>query len=236
MRTLHRAIATSAAFGVHALTASGAVLGAAAIVAAATERPGGAVLWMLAALAVDSVDGTFARAVGVTRVTPNLDGRRLDDMVDYQNFVVVPLVFLLLTGGLPQTALGWGAATAALVASGFGFSHRNAKTADHFFRGFPSYWNVVAIYIWLLQLGGSFSVWLVLGLAPCVGLPFLFLYPSQAPRLRRTSVVLGVVWGLALTVATVWVDAPWSRTLVWASLGYPAFYLVLSAWLGGFRD
>jgi phosphatidylcholine synthase len=211
-------------------------MGVAAIVAVATDRAGGAVLWMLAALAVDSVDGSLARSVGVVRVTPNVDGRRLDDIVDYQNFVVVPLAFLLLSGGLPQSALGWAAASAALVASGFGFAHRHAKTPDHFFRGFPSYWNVVAIYIWLLQLDATLCAWIVLALAACVGVPFRFLHPSRAPMLRRTTVGLGVVWCLGLGVATAWVEAPWSRTLVLASLGYPALYLALSAWLGGFRD
>lgn len=225
-----------AALAVHGLTASGAAMGVAAVVAVAAGREAHAVLWMLAALAVDSVDGSLARRVEVSRVTPNLDGRRLDDIVDYQNFVVVPVVFLLLTGGLSQNLLGWSAACAALVASGFGFSHRQAKTADHFFRGFPSYWNVVAIYVWSLGVDPSLCAWLVLALAASVGLPFRFLYPSRAPRLRRTLVVLGVLWGVVLVVATLWNDAAWSRTLTMASLFYPGLYLGLSAWLGGFRD
>ena len=224
------------AITVHLLTASGAVMGVAAIVASAEDKPAHAVLWMLAALAVDSVDGTLARWADVRRVTPSLEGRRLDDIVDYENFVVVPVVFLLLSGGLPNNPLGWSAATAALVASGFGFSHVHAKTADHFFRGFPSYWNVVAMYAWLLDFAPQITAMLVLGLAASVALPMRFLYPSRAPRFRKTSVVLGIVWGALLVVAALSQHHAWARPMVLASLAYPGLYLGLSFWLGGFRD
>jgi phosphatidylcholine synthase len=210
-------------------------MGVAAVVSAAAGRPGHAVLWMLAALAVDSVDGSLARRIRVRETMPGVDGRRLDDIVDYENFVVVPVLFLLLTGGLPSNVLGWAAVCAALVASALGFSHRDAKTPDHFFRGFPSYWNVVAIYVWLFEVDATLCAWIVIALAAAVALPFRFLYPTRAPRLRRTSVLLGGVWGVALTIAVIWAEAPWAHSLAVASLGYPAFYLVLSAWLGGFR-
>ena len=38
-----------------------------------------------------------------------------------------------------------------LLASGYGFSQVNVKTADGFFLGFPSYWNIVAYYLYVLQ-------------------------------------------------------------------------------------
>ncbi len=224
-----------AALAVHALTASGAAMGVPAVVAAARGHDAHAVLWMLAALAVDSIDGTLARAARVRETTPEIDGRRLDDIVDYENFVVVPVLFLLLSGGLAATPLGWSAACAALLASGFGFSHSEAKTADHFFRGFPSYWNVVAIYAWFLELDPTLCALLVWVLAAAVALPFGFLYPSRAPRARGLAVITGLLWGAALVAAAARPDAAWARPLVVASLAYPALYLALSVWLGGFR-
>ncbi|MCH7709935.1 MAG: hypothetical protein IH884_15715, partial [Myxococcales bacterium] len=94
-----------------------------------------AVLFMLAALSVDAMDGFLARAVDVKRWAPRLDGRRLDDLVDYLNYVIVPVVFLLACGLLPH----WGWALPPILASAYGFSHEAAKTDDHFFLGFPSY-------------------------------------------------------------------------------------------------
>lgn len=224
-----------AAWVVHGLTASGAVMGIAAVIAAADGDAATAVLWMLAALAVDSVDGTLARRVDVRAATPAIDGRRLDDIIDYENFVVVPVLFMLFCGALPDGALGWGAAAAAAIASGFGFSHAQAKSADHFFRGFPSYWNVVAFYAWFLEWNPVFTAALIFALAVSVGLPIHFLYPSRAPRFRRSTVGAGVLWGACLVVAALFPRAPWTPSLVWTSLAYPAWYLSLSLWLSGRR-
>ena len=71
------------AWSVHGFTAGGAVLGTFALLAIASERLGSAVLLMLAALFIDGIDGTLARAARVSEYTPQLDGRRLDDIVDY---------------------------------------------------------------------------------------------------------------------------------------------------------
>ena len=59
-----------------------------------------ALLLMMATLFIDSVDGTLARAVDVSRVLPYVDGRRLDDLIDFLNFVVTPLVFLDAVGAV----------------------------------------------------------------------------------------------------------------------------------------
>ena len=37
-----------------------------------------------------------------------------------------------------------------LLASAYGFSQVNAKTPDGFFLGFPSYWNIIAFYLYVL--------------------------------------------------------------------------------------
>ena len=78
------------AWGVHAFTASGAVIGALALLAIAGGDLPRAALFMLLALAIDSVDGPLARAVRGRDVLPTIDGRRLDDMVEFLNYVIVP--------------------------------------------------------------------------------------------------------------------------------------------------
>jgi phosphatidylcholine synthase len=34
-----------------------------------------------------------------------------------------------------------------MPASAYGFCQLDAKTGDHFFLGFPSYWNILAFYL-----------------------------------------------------------------------------------------
>lgn len=156
------------AWGVHTFTASGAVLGAMALLATSEGHWSRAVLFMLAALSVDAMDGFLARAVDVKRWAPRLDGRRLDNLVDSLNYVIVPVVFLLACGLLPH----WGWALPPILASAYGFSREASKTDDHFFLGFPSYWNVIAIYAWLLELSPAFCSVFVTLCAVGVFVPF----------------------------------------------------------------
>jgi len=103
-----------------------------------------AFLLMVVAIAIDASDGALARLARVQETTPNFDGARLDDIVDYLTFVFVPALLLYRAGLLPA---GWGGAVAAtiLLSSGYGFSATDAKTNDYFLTGLPSYWNIAAL-------------------------------------------------------------------------------------------
>ena len=219
------------AWGVHLFTASGAVVAVAALLALAEGAPARAGLLMILALAIDSADGTLARAARVAERVPQIDGRRLDDIVDYLNYVIVPAVFLVLEGLLPHPAL----AALPVLASAYGFSHREAKTPDDFFLGFPSYWNVVALYAWLLGVPPGFTGAVVALLALLVFVPVKYLYPSRMRRLFRTTVALGILWAAAMTAALLVPDLAARLRLVEISLLFPAWYVAGSLWLGGLR-
>ena len=62
------------AWGVHAFTGSGAILGFLALVSILNNDQVGSFLWLGMALLVDGVDGSLARRVGVEEKAPNLDG------------------------------------------------------------------------------------------------------------------------------------------------------------------
>ena len=93
-----------AAWGVHLLTASSVPAGILALRATVNGDASAAFLWMAYTIAIDSIDGTLARAVGVKEVLPWVDGARLDDIVDYFTYVVVPVFFLLQMRLLPPGA------------------------------------------------------------------------------------------------------------------------------------
>jgi len=216
----------AAAWGVHLLTASSAPAGLLAMRATVQGDAATAFLWMAYTLAVDAIDGTLARAVRVKEVIPWVDGSRLDDVVDYFTYVLVPAFFLLQMNLLPA---GWAMPVLALVviASGYGFSQASAKTADHFFTGFPSYWNIVAFYLYALGWSpGVNAAWLV-ALAVGVFVPIRYVYPSRTTTLRALTVTLGIAWAVALVYALLHLD-PVPRRLVVASLAFPVYYVVLS--------
>jgi phosphatidylcholine synthase len=188
-----------------------------------------AVLFMLAALVIDAVDGFLARAADVKRWAPRLDGRRLDDIVDFLNYVIVPVVFLLACGLLPH----WAWALLPILASSYGFSHEAAKTDDHFFLGFPSYWNVIAIYAWLLEVSPAFCSLFVTFCAVGVFVPFKYIYPTRMLVWRRTTCSLALICVLVVTYAILHPERARNLLLVEVSLLFPAWYLLLSFRLGG---
>jgi phosphatidylcholine synthase len=221
--------AALAAWSVHLLTATGAVMGVLALVAIGAGNFSAAALWILAALAVDSVDGTLARAVRVKDVLPEVDGRRLDDMVDFLNYVIVAMVFMAASGQLLSV---WWAAIPVL-ASAYGFSQADAKTDDGFFLGFPSYWNVIAIYAWLFGVSPLTGTLVVLGFSVLVFVPLKYVYPSRSPVLRRSTLAGSALWMIVLALACLRPEAPVSRALTWASLLLPAWYFAVSLVYGG---
>jgi phosphatidylcholine synthase len=216
------------AWSVHLFTASGAVLAVFALWELARGGFARAAVYLLAALAIDSVDGTLARRVGVATTVPRIDGRRLDDIVDYLNYVVVPVMFLLADGALVH----WTLAALPALASAYGFAQVDAKTEDHFFLGWPSYWNVVALYAWLLELApGTVSLWVV-GLSALIFVPLKYVYPSKLRRLRTLTAVTGLLWVSAMAIIVTLPSGAARLHAAAVSLAYPVYYVALSAWLG----
>ncbi len=211
---------------VHLYTASGvlfAFLAALAIIAGDDRR---AFLWLFAATVVDSTDGWLARLAQVRVRLPGFSGERLDDIVDYVTFVFLPALLLYHAGRLPE---GWAllAASAMLLSSAWGFSRVDAKTADHFFTGFPSYWNVVAFYLYAANTSPTFNGILLLVLSILVFVPIGYIYPSRTPVLRLLTVGMCAVWGGVLLLLIVQLPEV-SRPMLVLSLWFPAYYLVLS--------
>jgi phosphatidylcholine synthase len=216
------------AWCVHLLTASGGVLGTLALVALFQHKPERTGILMLCALAIDSVDGSLARRARVAEVVPSLDGRRLDDIVDFLNYAVVPVVFMVWLGALHPLL-----AVAPVVASAYGFSQHDAKTEDDFFLGWPSYWNVVALYVWRLEISPATTGALVLLFSAAVFVPLKYAYPSKLRRLRGATVAGATAWILAMAYAVAWPERARAVRLTEITLLFPAWYVGLSAWLGG---
>jgi phosphatidylcholine synthase len=222
------------AWGVHLFTATGAVVGALALLSIWAGDLATAGLLMIVALVIDSVDGTLARAVGVSEVLPHVDGRRLDDMVDYLNFAIVPVVFMASAGLLPS----WLWVIPPVLASSYGFAQGSAKTDDDFFLGWPSYWNVVAFYCWLLPLSPTATASWVAVCSFAIFLPFKYVYPSRVPQpiFRHTLNGGGALWAILLAasiLAPEWADRFY---VVELSLLYLVYYMVLSVWLGDWKS
>ena len=222
-------IARLKAWAVHLYTASGAVLALLALDAIAHDGYAAAFGWLALAMFIDCTDGTLARRARVKEVVPEFDGSKLDDIVDYLNYVLVPVVLVLHAGLLPART-GIGVAALPLLASAYGFCSSEAKTPDHFFTGFPSYWNVVALYLYVLVWPTWANAAVVVLLSVMVFVPIRYLYPSRTQTARSVTYTGGALWGIAVFCLLLQFPAP-SRRLALISLAYPAYYVGLSLWL-----
>lgn len=121
-------------------------------------------------------------------------------------------------------------AVAILLSSAYGFSRADAKaaTTDHFFTGFPSYWNIAALYLYVWRLPSAMNAAILILLVVLVFVPIRYVYPSRTTKWRLATNLLGAVWGVAMAMI-IWrlpsVDGPWMPL----SLVFPVYYLGLSA-------
>jgi phosphatidylcholine synthase len=211
---------------VHAYTASGALLAFAGALAVFNNRYRDAFLFMVAATFVDASDGVLARLARVKEVTPSFDGARLDDIVDYLTFVFLPILLLYHAGNLP-VAWAWLPVAAVLLSSAYGFASTDAKTEDYFFTGFPSYWNIVAVYLHAARMDPVINAIVLLVLAGLVFVRIGYVYPSRTPVLRGLTNGLCGIWGLMIVWIIMEMPAVPSGLLI-ASLYFPVYYTVLS--------
>ncbi|GAC1465589.1 MAG: phosphatidylcholine synthase [Isosphaeraceae bacterium] len=229
----------SLAWGVHLYTALGLVLAAAIAVLLVRLGPESfrwSFVLMAIATFIDATDGTLARRIRIKEVLPNFDGRKLDDITDFLTYTSLPLLLIWRAQLMPPGA-EW-CLVLPLLASAYGFCQGEAKTEDGYFLGFPSLWNVVAFYLYVLQIPPWATLAVVLTLALLTFVPSRYLYPSQPGKLNRMSNVLAAGWAVILA----WVL--WTlpshevlqahggggvfRAAAFASLFYPVFYVVAS--------
>ena len=218
---------TIAAWGVHLFTASGAVAGLFALDRIAANDYRSAFMFMAVAIAIDSADGTFARSLKVRERIPIFDGAMLDNIIDYLNYVAVPVFLMLSAAILPRTVFGYLAASLVMLASAYGFSRLDAKTEDHYFLGFPSYWNLVALYLFCLGLSSAWNSLITVLLALMVFVPIKYIYPSRTEPMRLFTLALALVWA-PITLALIPFVPKVNPILLYTSLAFVLYYFLMS--------
>ena len=215
--------------GVHLVTASGAVWGFLTLLAIWDENYRLAIIYMIVAMLVDGFDGMLARWFDVKTYANGVDGGLMDNIIDYLNYVVVASLLLVRVDGLMPSGLVMPAALSILLTSAYQFSQVDAKSDDdsYFFKGFPSVWNFLVVYMMLLGLNSWINFALLVICNILIFVPVKYLYPTRNTRFRKFTlgltymyIILGV-WGLMQ-----YPDVPkWVTT---ASFVYVAFYAVMS--------
>lgn len=233
-----------AAWCVHLFTASGAVLGLLTLYAIHQHQFWLAFWIMGAAIFVDAVDGILARRANTKVAAAKLDGAMLDNLLDYVNYVIVPAFFLLVSQNLLPA--GWEilGTSVMVLSSAYQFTQYDAKTEDHYFKGFPSYWNIIVFYLFFWGMSPWFNLAVVLFLSIMVFVPIKYVYPSRleylTPKrgLRILMLIASVLWGISTAgLLLLYPNNIWTPPddfyvvnpfFVAVSMGYTAFYILIS--------
>lgn len=189
------------AFSVHVFTALGAGLALLALVAAVKEEWALMFLWLGLALAVDALDGMFARALKVSERVPRWSGDTLDLVVDFTTYVFVP-AYAIVASGLMSEAVSWAAGFAIVMTGAIYFADTKMKSNDNHFVGFPGVWNLVAFYLLLIRPGPISTAAAIVVLAALTFAPVRFVHPFRVLRMRVVTVTLLMIWA-ALALAAV---------------------------------
>lgn len=225
----------AASWLVHLFTASGTCIGIFTLLKI-YQHDYVMALWLMAiAIIIDAVDGTLARWAQVKKVLPQIDGALLDNIVDFLNYVITPCFFLLVNEELlPRNSAALIVSIIAIV-SAYQFCQADAKTPDHFFKGFPCYWNIAIFYMFLLHTSALANAIILIICSALVFVPIKYVYPSridyltQSPFLKKLMNLCSIIYGacsLMLLFNYPYLN-PWYGAV---SIGYLFLYLSLSVY------
>jgi phosphatidylcholine synthase len=183
-----------AAWAVHALTASGVLVGYAGLNAVIEGNAAGAILWLVAALLLDGVDGPIARKLDVASRIPTLNGNSLDLIIDYFTCTIVPVAFLYQFAGiLPNNTVGPVGFTILFV-SALWMARTDQETPDGWFNGFPAEWNMIIPTLYLLRLDPWVSLAICVVFCALTLSQVQFSHPVSVRQHRPISIAFMVAW------------------------------------------
>ncbi|VEG89971.1 phosphatidylcholine synthase [Legionella spiritensis] len=221
------------AWGVHAFTASAACFGLLTLIKIYQNDYVQALWFMAIAVVIDAIDGTLARLVKVKSVLPGIDGSLLDNIVDYLNYVITPCFFLFVKPNMLPAGFILPIIIAITITSSYQFCQSDAKTPDHFFKGFPCYWNITVFYMFILNTTMYTNAIILSVLCLLIFVPIKYVYPSRLDYLTESralkvmmhifSLIYGISSGLIL-----WNYPNTDRIYLTLSIGYVVMYLCLS--------
>jgi phosphatidylcholine synthase len=228
MAASREALLKVCAWLIHFYTASGAVTAILALNFIEHDEFRAAFILMAIALFIDSTDGPLARAVEIRKRVPWFDGATLDNIVDYLTYVAVPAFLMVRAGMLAAGAVGLASAAFLMLASAYAFCRVDARTADGYFLGFPSYWNLVAFYFYCLDWAPIVNTMIVVTFAALCFMPVKFIYPNRTVPMRPLTLSLAAIWAVATTTLLIQLPRV-DPALLYISLAFIVYYFVMSA-------
>ena len=230
--TLHKTVA----WAVHLFTAMGVLFAGLALLSILNGNPSKCIFWLAVALVVDGVDGTLARKFKVQKALPEVDGSALDLIIDYLNYVFIPVLFMYYYTPFPLY-LGLFALGCVLVSSLYCFSNIGMKSYDFYFVGFPATWNIVALYFYLLKLPSSYNLIITLILCVLTFSKIKLLHPFRVRFLMPINILMTGIWFATSLILAIGHPGSLTDRVIWGLWVISSIYVLgISLWRSFFKE
>lgn len=221
------------AWSVHVFTSSGLIAGFLAILAVKDHDWRTAMLWLIVALIIDGIDGTFARIFKTKEVLPFMDGKTIDYVIDFATYAIIPAFMFYEVALVPEF---WRFPLTALIllVSALYYGKTGMVSQDKYFIGFPVLWNMVLYYyVFVTDYEPITYVILTIIFAILHFVPVKFVYPSQGARFRIPTIINTVLFiGILALLVFYYPTTPmWLIIGAYATAGYYAAMAVYNTWI-----
>lgn len=235
MKNKYTLIQQLLAWSVHVLTASGLLAGFMAILAIQVHDWQEAMFWLIVALIVDGIDGTFARLFRTKEILPFMDGKTMDYVIDFATYAIIPAYMFYEAALVPE---GWNLPLTFLIllVSVLYYGKEGMVSEDNYFIGFPVMWNMVMYYyLFVTEYEPMTYVVLTIIFAILHFVPVKFVYPSQNHYFRIPTIINTVIFILSLSLLVFYYpEKPlWLVISAYATAGYYAIMGIYDTWLRG---
>ena len=207
------------AWCIHLFTALGVICGFQALLSTLDKNFNAAVLWLALALFIDGIDGNLARKYKIKEVLPNVDGSILDNIIDYFTYVLVPCVMLLWFDFLPK-GIDIYLISGVLICSCYTFSNNNLKTSDFYFSGFPALWNMLVLYLHILETSVTTNAVVVIFLLVFTFIPVKFVHPFRVQENKKINLLMTFLWSLSTLAILFGWDYYKSAFYIWGLINF----------------
>ena len=172
---------------VHFLTGSGIIFSFLALVSVIEGYKLQTFMFLGVALIIDIIDGTLARRYKIDVIFPNIDGKTLDTIIDYINYILIPCIMLYKFNYLPQN---FSLIIPIVILCISLYSYINIKLIDASFSylGFPSIWNIILLYLEILSFNKWINLLIIIFFVFLKFVPFKVLHPMRFPKLKKTNI------------------------------------------------
>ena len=188
-----------------------------------------AFLWLFLCLAIDGIDGTFARLAKVDQVLPRIDGKMIDTVVDYVTYAFLP-AYIFYQAELAPAGWNLPCALVMVVVAALYYGKEGMVSESMHFVGFPVLWNVLVFYLFFVFDQPAAANAALIGLFAVLHfVPLKFAYPSRSSRFQLPNLVLGMI-GLIAGFFIVW-NYPQENLGLEIAVGFAGVYFMgLAVW------